>query len=351
MTVADQTARGGTLPATHRHEELELKRASQIRLADIEWLWPGWIAAKKFHVLAGDGGTGKTTLSLAMASVISKGGAWPDGSAAPVGNVIVWSGEDDANDTIAPRLRAAGADMERIFIVGDVRVDGGFRPFDPSVDLPVLAREADRVGRVALVIVDPVVSVVAGDGHKNADVRRSLQPLVDLGTQLGCAVLGISHFSKGSTAMDPLQRVTGSIAFGAVARVVLVAGKKAGNDVRVLARAKSNIGPDADGFGYRIELSDEPFRASYVIWGGPLVGSARDLLADHQGFESAEGAGKFAEKWLADFLRDGPQPVAAIEAASERSGVSWRTLERAKSAIGARSEKDASAAGWRWVRP
>jgi putative DNA primase/helicase len=155
VNVADLSIRGAVLPATGRSEEVELKRASQIRLADIEWLWQGWIAMKKFHVLAGDGGTGKTTLSLAMASVVSNGSTWPDGSAA-MGNVVIWSGEDDANDTIAPRLRAAGANMERVFIVGDVRVQSGFRPLDPSIDLPVLAREADRVGRVALVVVEPV---------------------------------------------------------------------------------------------------------------------------------------------------------------------------------------------------
>ena len=351
MTISDITSRGKAWQASSRREDIELKRASQICLADIQWLWEGWIALKKLHLLAGDGGTGKTTLSLAMAAVVSNGGTWPDGSSAPSGNVIIWSGEDDAADTIAPRLRAGGANMDRVFIVGDVRSDGGYRPFDPSTDLAVLAREAERIGTVALVVVDPVVSVISGDGHKNVDVRRSLQPLVDLGMQLGCAVLGISHFSKGSNGVDPLQRVTGSIAFGAVARVVLVAGKKSGSDMRVLARAKSNIGPDSDGFAYRIALSDAPFSASYVTWGELLTGSSRELLADVQGLESAETAGRTAALWLQDFLREGPQPVAAIQAASEQAGVSWRTLERAKSAIGVRSEKDATGGSWRWVLP
>ncbi len=348
MTVADLSSRGRAWQASSRKEDIELKRASQICLSDIQWVWPGWIAFKKLHILAGDGGTGKTTLSLAMAAVVSKGAHWPDGSTAPAGNVIVWSGEDDANDTIAPRLRAAGADMERVFLVGDVRVGGDSRPFDPSADLPVLAREAERIGTVALVIVDPIVSVVAGDGHKNVDVRRSLQPLVDLSFQLGCAVVGISHFSKGSNGMDPLQRVTGSLAFGAVARVVLVAGKKAGSDFRVLARAKSNIGPDTDGFAYRIDLSDAPFSASYITWGELLTGSARELLADGQGIEPAESPGKSAANWLRGFLKEGPQPVTAIQAASESAGVSWRTLERAKAVLGVRSEKDSSGS-WRWA--
>jgi len=56
-----------------------------------------------------------------------------------------------------------------------------------------------------------IVSAVAGDSHKNSEIRRALQPLVDLGERTGCAILGISHFSKGTAGRDPVERVTGSI--------------------------------------------------------------------------------------------------------------------------------------------
>ena len=45
-------------------------------------------------------------------------------------------------------------------------------------------------GEIKLLIVDPIVSAVAGDSHKNAEVRRGLQPLVDAGQKMGAAVLG-----------------------------------------------------------------------------------------------------------------------------------------------------------------
>jgi hypothetical protein len=32
----------------------------------IRWLWPGWLARGKLHVVAGAAGTGKTTLAAAM---------------------------------------------------------------------------------------------------------------------------------------------------------------------------------------------------------------------------------------------------------------------------------------------
>ena len=110
-----------------------------------------------------------------------------------------------------------------------------------------------------MLIVDPVVSAVAGDSHNNTEVRRALQPLVDLANRIGAAVIGISHFSKGGQGSDPASRVIGSIAFTAVARVVLVAAKVKGDDGeqrRIFARSKSNIGSDAGGFEYEINQQE-----------------------------------------------------------------------------------------------
>lgn len=64
-----------------------------------------------------------------------------------------------------------------------------------------------------------------------------------MGEKLKTAVLGISHFSKGTLARDPIERVTGSIAFGALSRMLLATAKMTdpnGQEKRVLVRAKSN---------------------------------------------------------------------------------------------------------------
>ena len=44
------------------------------------------------------------------------GGTLPDGSVAPIGDVLVWSGEDDAKDTILPRFVAADSACSRMHI-------------------------------------------------------------------------------------------------------------------------------------------------------------------------------------------------------------------------------------------
>ena len=94
------------------------RRASEIEPEQVEWLWPGRIAVGKQTCIAGDPGTGKSQLSVAIAATISRGGEWPCGEGrAPLGNVIIFSAEDGASDTIIPRLIAAGADLNRIHIV------------------------------------------------------------------------------------------------------------------------------------------------------------------------------------------------------------------------------------------
>ncbi len=171
-------------------------------------------------------------------------------------------------------MLAHGADRKHFYFVSDVFERNKPRAFDPAQDMPKLYEKAARIGEVKLLIVDPIVSVVAFDSHKNAEVRRALQSLVALGNQLGAVVLGISHFSKGTMGHDPLERVTGSIAFSALPRVVLVTAKVTdpqGNAKRVLARAKSNYGPDGGGYYYGIEqiaLPEYPdVLSSQVVWG------------------------------------------------------------------------------------
>lgn len=334
---------------------LRLHRASSITCRPFRWLWDGFLARGKLHILAGAPGTGKTTIALALAAAVSRGSEWPDGTRAPRGNILVWSGEDDAADTLVPRLRAAGADLNRVWILGDVAEGEEPRSFDPAQDIALLEDAAAELGDVALLVADPVVSAVAGDSHKNTEVRRALQPLVNLAQRLDCAVLGVSHFSKGSAGRDPTERVTGSVAFGALPRVVMVAARRnteEGADERIFARAKSNIGPDGGGFGYRLEMADaDGMPASRVCWGDALEGTARELLAEAEDATPASDAGQ----WLADTLAAGPVAVTEIKAEARAAGFGWRSVEAAKAELNAVSERvshgNAGGGLWQWRLP
>lgn len=319
----------------------------------VEWLWPYWLALGKVHILAGAPGQGKTTIAAgALAATVTIGGRWPDGTRCEPGNVIVCSGEDDPADTLLPRFIAAGGDRSRIFFVQGIRDECGLHPFDPARDMRELEDAIKAAGGASLVILDPVVSAVTGDSHKNTEVRRSLQPLVDAAAAGRFAVLGITHFSKGGQGGDPTQRVIGSVAFSAVARVVLVAAKvrgEDGEDRRILARSKSNIGPDDGGIEYHLEQVEAlpGIEASRVTWGKYVEGSARALLTDVA--DDAEQAPRdSAAEFLREVLKDGAVSAKTVKAEAAEAGHAWNTVRRAADDLLVIKKKDGMAGGWYW---
>jgi putative DNA primase/helicase len=331
----------GTGPA------VRLIRGDAVALEPVRWLWPGFLPAGMLTILGGAPGCGKTTIALSLAAAVTRGGTWPDGSrCTQAGDVVIWSGED-ANAVTAARLVAAGADMRRVhFIDGITGSDG--EAFDPGRDMLLLESTAERLPAARLLILDPIVSAVAGDSHKGAEVRRALQPVVALGQRLGCAVLGITHFSKGTGGRDPVERVTGSIAFAALARLVLVAAKvkgEPGEDAelrRVLMRAKSNIGPDDGGFAYaleRVEVAPE-VEGQRVRWLEALQGTARELLAEAETNPEGEGDGPGdVAAWLRELLAAGPIPARDVKRQADEAGYPWRTTQRAMRRAGVESRR------------
>jgi len=330
--------------------------AADIEPEAIRWLWNGWLARGKFHILAGQAGTGKTTLAMALVAAVTTGGRFPDGTRAPVGNALIWSGEDGAQDTLVPRLLAAGADVKRVHFIGDVQHGDELRSFDPATDIRAMSDAAARIGDIALLIVDPVVNAVAGDSHKNGEVRRALQPLVEFGEKFGCAVLGITHFSKGTGGKDPMERVTGSLAFAALARVVLATAKLNDGEAfkRVFCRAKSNIGPDQGGFEYDLQQKEieghKGLFASYSAWGAAVEGSARELFAESAP-DYDDGEGARAEQFLREILANGPLPQKEVDADYKGAGFSLSTIKRAKKRLGVVSKKDGMKGVWYWSLP
>jgi putative DNA primase/helicase len=335
---------------------VQLSRGDTLTPEPVRWLWPGWLALGKLAILAGAPGTGKTTCALAMAATVTTGGYWPDGTRCPAGDVLVWSGEDDPADTLLPRLMASGADRSRVFFVGDTVEDGQRRPFDPSNDTPALLAAARKLPALRFILVDPVVSAIAGDSHKNTEVRRGLQPLVDFAAAAGAALVGITHFSKGGQGQDPSQRVTGSIAFTAVARVVLVCAKTKddeGNERRILARSKSNLGPDDGGFTYTLEQC-EPLPGiwtSHAVWGQAVIGSARDLLAEPEEGREQEGPSGEAAEFLRQCLATGSTPSKTVQTEAKEAGIPWIGVRRAADKLGVVKRKGGMNTGWYWSLP
>ncbi|OOG62221.1 hypothetical protein B0E46_13300 [Rhodanobacter sp. B04] len=345
---------------------VKLTNASSITPKPIQWVWPGYLACGKLHLLAGGPGTGKTTIAMAVAACITSGQQLPSGHCPTPGSIVIWSGEDDPADTLVPRLLAAGADLLRVHFIDGVHRDGHIhRSFDPARDVPMLAAQMAKLENVALIIIDPLVSAVSGDSHKNAEVRRGLQPLVELADSVNAALLGITHYSKGTQGGDPLERVTGSIAFGALPRIVYGTVRmkaEAGEASRmVFARAKSNIGPDGGGFAYTFQQCEIAggISASHIEWGEPLVGTARELLAEPEQEENKQGSRSDdqqgdthdAAAWLRDVLKDQPMLVKDVKKLACELNYGWRTVERAAHNTGVMRQRDGFGAPMTWSLP
>src|SRR4051794_16930794 len=116
--------------------DYSITRLSDVHPRPVEWLWPGRLPAGKLVVLDGDPGDGKSTMLTDLSARLSVGGAFPDGHQSPrPRSVVLLSAEDAADDTIRPRLDAAGADPTRVVIfdgVTTVADDGSTSTRPPS---------------------------------------------------------------------------------------------------------------------------------------------------------------------------------------------------------------------------
>ena len=325
-------------------ESVMLRSAATIIPRAIDWLWPGWLSVGKLHLLAGAPGTAKTTIAMTWAAAISTGGTFPDGSRAPQGNVLIWSSEDDPRDTLIPRLIAAGADLNHVHIVESVNHSKtGKRTFDPAKDFPLLKAAVNEIGNVVFMVIDSVADAVAGDAGKNNQVRRALSPVKDFAEEMGIAVLGITHFNKG-TSGRAISRIIDSVAFVGLPRIVMVAFKKKGNGSLIM-RAKSNIGPDNGGYEFYTFVEPligyDGISANRVGWKGFIDGSADEHLQEAESaFVEPESERERAEQFLLDELDDGMRKESSVISDKAKSvGISSNALFRAREALGIKSKR------------
>ena len=358
--IRTEKAKRSAIASTHPSKRtVMVKQGSTIEAKPVTWLWDGYLPLGKLTLLAGAGGTGKSTIAFSLAGIITNAGLWPDGTRCMrSGNVLIWSSEDDPADTIKPRLMAVNANQSRYGVISGTTDENGVScPFDAALDMSGLRDAVMSIGGVSLLIIDPIVTAVTGDMHKANDVRRSLQAIVDFAAEMNCAVLGITHFAKGTAGKNSAERVIGSQAFAALARMVLVSAKEEDSDRRVFTRAKSNNSVDTGGFSYSIEALtlDRSIVATRVLWGEALEGSSRSILAGVESEENGEDTSKLGEakRYLIEALKH--QSVGSTEIiknAREGYGIAEKTLRRAGIELGIKPQHDPRFhGGWSWSLP
>ena len=329
--------------------------ASSITPVPVAWVWPHRIPRGKLAILGGHPAEGKTLISLYMAGVVSTGGRWADGTQAERGNVLILSAEDDAADTIVPRLMAAGADLDRCHIVEAVRERGAPRQFSLLRDLERLEVLLDRMGGASLMMVDVIDSYLGEtDTHRNAAVRGVLAPLAEMAARHRLAVLGLTHFRKAG-ADRAVLRFTGSIAFVGQARAGWIATPEMGEDGeptgrRLLLAAKMNLAPDIGGLAYRIEgcTVGDGIETCRIVWEeGTIMMGADEALAPHDtGREEEKSATEEAADFLKSYLEDKWRIASALIKAAREAGISQASVKRARAKLRCQTTRLTPTGSW-----
>jgi hypothetical protein len=248
-------------------EPLGLLNCGDIQTSEISWLWPNRIPQGMFSLLVGDPGIGKSFLTCCMASTISTGKSWPDGTESPAGSVFLFCDEDDFGKVVVPRLTSNGADITKVYCLNELLGADTLFQIADTEHLRKLEKAIEYIGDVRLILFDPITSYLAGvNANSNSEVRGALGGLVRLAQRHNVCILGISHLNKKAD-LDAMYRSLGSMGFVAQARSVWGVVKDKSDDsgeTKIFSPIKSNLSIKVRGLSYQIE-------DARLVWGSEPV--------------------------------------------------------------------------------
>lgn len=318
---------------------------ADIEPRDVEWLLYPVVPLGKITMISGDPGLGKSLVSIDMGARLSRGeGLSGERPPTEPGEVLLLSAEDDAHDTVRPRLDAARAIVDRAHTA-------------ETLDLHDLKKLLDERTRVRLVVVDPMTAFEGDiDAHRDSEVRSYLAPFAELAAQRRIAIVFVNHLRKSADG-PAIYRPGGSIAHVAAARSAWIAMRDpADKHRRLFLPLKNNLGPDTSGWAYRV-VAETPGGTPHVEWEPDRITESADTIAA-RGKAKSERAGRGealeeASGFLREFLADGPKLVADVLDAGRANAIGRPSLKRAKAKLGVIAEKATGKfdGGWIWRLP
>lgn len=333
-------------------KDVIIKTFDQVKIEAIDWLWPGRIPQHCVSLLAGEPEVGKSTLAIYMAAQVSTGRPWIDtGKCQKKGSVLVLSTEDTNAQVIAPRLKAAGADMKKVHYI-DAVVDGDrkYNLNNLTEDFNLLVKSAMSIPDIRLIIIDPITGFMHGKNeNKNAEVREYLNPLAGLAQASNSAIVGITHFNKNQMTQSASNRVLGSIGFTAAVRAVHIVAKDPNDDdIRLFLPLKCNLSRHAPGLSYKLiqtQIPAENNRVSSVSYCAFTMDevkiTAAEILAPTVAVKKKKPPVEKSEteEWLTEFLSDGPKKASDVFNMALQLGFSERSIKRYKTKLAIQTVK------------
>lgn len=332
---------------------IRIVSCSDIEVERPRWLWPGYIPAGKITILAGDPGMGKSTISIDLVSRISQGTFLPSGNRTIAGTCLIASAEDAAEDTIMPRLIAAGANIKRVSVIREVMIQDEAHYLSFPRDLERL-RDLVIAQGARLLIIDPMNAFMekGTDTYKDQDVRLVLAPLESMAEETGVAILIVAHLNKKEES-STLYRVGGSIGFIGAARSVLAVSHTTKDNTKALYSLKSNLAKRPPSLAYETESKritrknegqwkgEDTIESSKIRWKGEI-----DFDPTQQTFVKESESETEAQEFLRAILLDSEMPTQDIFSEARQAGISQTSLKKVKVDMGIKAVKRSGK--WCW---
>jgi hypothetical protein len=302
--------------------------ARRVRSERQVWLWNNHLPAGQLVMAAGYEKLGKSTALIWIGARLTRGDLPGDFEGRPL-NVCYVSAEDDAPHILKPRIVAAGADLDRFYVL------------NPDPQAEGFSLTAVRELRPAMVVFDPWSVFVHLKGtsseHGEVAVRQALQPFAELASD-GVTVCGIRHLRKSSPADNPYDAVLGSRAWSAAVRALLffTPDPEHRDQPYGLMFPRGNLSRPVAGTCYQLESTpvdlDDGTSSEVPVF--TLAGGTTITLDDALGPRQVLGEREKAEKFLVDLLDSGRVDYEEILRQIKEKNISLKTLRRAKKDLG-----------------
>jgi archaellum biogenesis ATPase FlaH len=341
--------------------ELYTLSADRIEAKRIEWLWQGRIPLNKLSVLAGNPDQGKSLVSLYMIAQLTRGLPMFGETGASWGkaDALILAAEDEADDTIRPRLEVAGAFLDHVHILQSIAYKDSKgktvaeREAQLDTDLQALETTLKQNPQIKLVVIDPISSFLGrANMNKEQEVRAILTPLKNLAARCQVAIVCVMHLNKSSD-QSAIHRIGGAVAFTGVARACWLFTDDPEDKTRhLMVRVKNNIAKASGGLSYRtaakpVVIDGFETPQPYVEWLGETETAASDILVAGGPVGRPPEKATGAKEWLTAFLADGEQTAVDVERHGRQAGHALGTLRRAKDELKIVSQKIENR--WYWM--
>lgn len=343
------------------------------------WLWRGKIPQGAVTLCAGRPKLGKSLLTIWLAAQLSRGLLEGSYHGAPARTLLV-TAEDPPDTIVKPRLIAAAADESlvgtlafKIAKTANIATQdpgdglGGLDGLDGAgnyarrITIPDEYTLLERIvveSEIALVVLDPINSFITHkvDAHRDAEIRRVLDPLGAMAARRRFAVVAVVHLNRRNDS-DVLNRILGSTGYGGSARSILTFARHPENEPQRVVASEGNWQKttQSDVFELRevVVFADaapaERTQPALVHIGTTDLDSA-DLIDQDDDRSALEEAKTFL---LAELVL-GPVAVSDLRRGADANGLSWRTVERAKKLLGVEARRFSAAGSprgsgrWEW---